>query len=318
MIKIDIISGFYGAGKTRFIKKIMSEGINKNEVSYLKYSTCKGEYDAFLIEKFGIKGFEINIDIENIFYKEALVSALKTVLDLYEPKRILIETAGNMSLSKVIEAVKNVSKPGMISMNAVVTIVDTKRVIENIENFPCIFREQVENAQTIVLNDTDKVNKEELYACEVALRKFNSHATVFVTPWAEVEGTNMRNSIEVTSQLESIVRKITSKEKLPLVYDRKKTNEKKILEEQNKIKGMILHTEKIFEEGQVKKIIDSILELNKDIIRLKGNLLTANNESIRVDYLQEKLFIWNDKKRGTGNIQFIGKNLVQEQIEENF
>ena len=128
----------------------------------------------------------------------------------------------------------------------------------------------------------------------------------------------MRNSIEVTSQLESIVRKITSKEKLPLVYDRKKTNEKKILEEQNKIKCMILHTEKIFEEEQVKKIIDSILKLNKDILRLKGNLLTVNNESIRVDYLQEKLFIWNDKKRGTGNIQLIGKNLVQEQLEECF
>ena len=309
MTKIDVIAGFYGAGKTRFIKKIMSEGIDKKTVLYVKCSASKGEFDAFSMKKFGINGFEIYVHVDTLFYSETIVSTIHNLIEIYEPTRIIIETDGNMSLSKIKEVLKKALIPGEIVLNAIVTIVNVFEGIKNIEEYPHIFREQIENAQSVFLSGTKEINKEELYAEEVALRKFNSHATIFVTPWDEMEGINMRNSMEVTTQLESIVRHITSKEKLPLVYERKKSEEHKVLEEQKLFKSLMIHTDKVFCEEDIKKIITTKIVLNKDIIRFKGSFKNKENGSIQVDYLQGKFFIVSEQHRATGNLQVIGKRL---------
>jgi G3E family GTPase len=316
MTKIDIVAGFYGAGKTRFLQKIMKEGIDKKTVAYMKCSNAKGEFDAYSMKKFGINGFEISINTDTKFYVETLVAAIQNTIDLYDPTRVVIELAGNMSVSKIKEAVKQVATSREVALNIVVTIVNVFQGMENIEKYPHIFQEQIEHAQSIVLSGTEEISKEELYAQEVALRKYNSHATVFVTPWDVMESINLKNAIEVTNQLESIVRNITAKEKMPNVYDRKKSEEIKVLEEQKQFRGLLLHTDRKFQETRIRQIIGLMKAVYPDIIRIKGSFSQEEMGTIHVDYLQGKLVILKDKNRATGNVEIIGEEIEKNKIED--
>lgn len=316
MTKIDVITGFYGAGKTTLIQKIMSKGIDKNTIAYLKISTCDGEFDSFTLERDGIHGFEIKVTPKMERFDEALTAALQNIFELYEPNRILIESAGNIATKQILDAIQPILIKDHIEKNVVAFVVDAKMVVENAEKYPHIFREHIEQAQTVILRGRERLNEAELYACEMAIRKFNSHATVIVDEWEELDPNDFRNSIEVTAQLEGIVRNITAKENMPLVYDFKKSVKEKVLQEQEKIEGITIHTDTIYTKELIEEIVSKLLKKNPSIFSIKANFRTDNKKTLCLRYLQGDLKIWEEAHYGSGNIQMIGNSLDTNSLSE--
>lgn len=309
MTKIDVITGFYGAGKTTFIKKITEEGLDKNKIAYLKCSSVVGEFDSFTMERFGIHGFEIKLTPKMDKLEEVLTSAVQNIFELYEPERIIIENAGNMGTKQILDALQSIWIPKQIEKNIVAVIVDAKMAVENVADYPHLFREHVEQAQTVVLRGRERLNDEELYACEMAVRKFNNHATVIVESWEEMGSSDFRGSVEITAQLESIVRNVTSRENMPLVYELKKSVKEKVLEEQEKLEGIMIHTDTFLKKEMLEELVKTIVERNVGILSMKANFRMEDKKTIGMRYLQGDLSIWEESHFASGNIQIIGNKL---------
>ncbi len=309
MTRIDVVEGFFGAGKTTFIKKILEEGVNLQSVVFLKCSQTEGELDAAHMKSNGIHSFEMKTDVKDEFYEEAVKDSLINIIDLFEPERILIETAGNTSLSRLLNSIQMIVVKGKVNLGFVASIVDAVHAIDLIEKYPHMMREQIENAHTIVLNQTEKISKEELYACEIALRKFTNHATFLVKPWEMEHPVDFRNSVEITSQLQSVVRNVAIKEDMNLVYDYKRSVAQKVEEEAKEIDSLMFHTDTIYTISKAENVLHNLLENYPHIIRIKADLKAENQHAIHLEYTNGMKDIKEIEYKGIGNIQLTGKRI---------
>ena len=188
MTKIDIISGFLGAGKTTFIKKLLKEAIKGEQVVLIENEFGEIGIDGGFLKDSGIEIREMNSGCICCSLVGDFGKSLAEVLTKYAPDRIMIEPSGVGKLSDVMKAVVDVSADMDVELNSAVTIVDAAKCKMYMKNFGEFFNNQVEHAGTIVLSRTQSMTEEKLQETAALLREHNAKATMITTPWDELNG----------------------------------------------------------------------------------------------------------------------------------
>ena len=209
MTKIDIVSGFLGAGKTTLIKKLLKEAYQGEKLVIIENEFGEISIDGGFLKESGVQISEMSSGCICCSLVGDFGRALKDVKEKFSPDRILIEPSGVGKLSDVILAVENTVKdvPDM-ELNAFVTVADAARVKVYMKNFGEFYNNQVETAGTIVLSRTQKLSAEKLQAAVALLREKNPTAAIITTPWDQLDGKTILAAMEKVSLEEELMERI--------------------------------------------------------------------------------------------------------------
>ena len=203
MTKIDIFSGFLGAGKTTLIKKLIKEAFQGEKLVLIENEFGEIGIDGGFMKDAGINVTEMNSGCICCSLVGDFGAALEEVLEKYHPDRIIIEPSGVGKLSDVIKAVSGVMESHAdVQMNGYVTVADATKCKMYMKNFGEFYNNQVESAKTIVLSRTGKITDEKLDAALALIREKNDKATIITTPWDEIDGKQILGAIEESNSLE--------------------------------------------------------------------------------------------------------------------
>ena len=209
MTKIDIVSGFLGAGKTTLIKKLLAEAFPGEKLVLIENEFGEISIDGGFLKESGVQISEMSSGCICCSLVGDFNRALKDVHDQFHPDRILIEPSGVGKLSDVIVAVENTVKdvPDM-KLNSFVTVADATKVKVYMKNFGEFYNNQIESAGTVILSRTQRLSQEKLEAAVALLREKNPTAAILTTPWDALDGATILSAIEKVSLAEELLAKM--------------------------------------------------------------------------------------------------------------
>ncbi|MCI9005992.1 MAG: GTP-binding protein [Lachnospiraceae bacterium] len=202
MTKIDIISGFLGAGKTTFIKKMLEEVFEGEKIVLIENEFGEIGIDGGFLKDSGIEISELNSGCICCSLVGDFGKNLREVMERFHPERILIEPSGVGKLSDVMKSVKEVEEENEVRLNGLVTVVNTAKATKQMRAFGEFFNNQIEYATVIVLSRTQNVKPEQTEAVAKAIRGKNPQAAIITTPWDEIDGKQIYKAIEQQKSLE--------------------------------------------------------------------------------------------------------------------
>jgi len=208
MTKIDVVSGFLGAGKTTLIKKLLKEALDGSKTVLIENEFGEIGIDGGFLKEAGIEIKEMNSGCICCSLVGDFGTSLKEVISTYAPERILIEPSGVGKLSDVLKAVEDVAKELDVQVNSAVAVVDATKCKMYIKNFGEFFLNQIEHAGTIILSRTGKISQDKLNMCVEMIREHNAHATIITTPWEQLEGTAILETIEGADKLKDMMQEM--------------------------------------------------------------------------------------------------------------
>ena len=203
MTKIDIVSGFLGAGKTTLIKKLLKDALAGTRVVLIENEFGEIGIDGGFLKESGIEIREMNSGCICCSLVGDFGTSLREVMDTYAPERILIEPSGVGKLSDVMKAIRDAAEGSDMELNSAVAVVDASKCKIYIKNFGEFFVNQIEYAGTIILTRTDKVSDAKIAECVELLRQHNDKATIITTPIAELDGKQILTTIEGKADLQA-------------------------------------------------------------------------------------------------------------------
>ena len=202
MTKIDIISGFLGAGKTTLIKKLIEQAFKGEKLVLIENEFGEIGIDGGFLKDAGVEITEMNSGCICCSLVGDFGTALKQVITDYAPDRIIIEPSGVGKLSDVIKAVKDVSANLDVELDSYTTVADVSKVKIYMKNFGEFFNNQIESANTIVLSRTQTASQDKIEKAVAMIREKNEHATIVTTPWDELDGSAIRQAMQNYKTLE--------------------------------------------------------------------------------------------------------------------
>ena len=202
MTKVDIFSGFLGAGKTTLIKKLIAEAYKGERLVLIENEFGEIGIDGGFMQDAGIEVTEMNSGCICCSLVGDFGKALRKVVDEYAPDRILIEPSGVGKLSDVIRAVQNVGSDAL-QLNSFTAVVDANKCKMYMKNFGEFFNDQVEHANAIILSRTGEISGDKLDTDIALLREHNPNASLIVTPWSELTGAQILEAMEKRNTLEA-------------------------------------------------------------------------------------------------------------------
>ncbi len=211
MTKIDIISGFLGAGKTTLIKKLLKEALEGSKTVLIENEFGEIGIDGGFLKESGIEIKEMNSGCICCSLVGDFGTSLKEVITTYAPERILIEPSGVGKLSDVMKAVEDVAASLDVQINSAVAVVDASKCKMYLKNFGEFFVNQIAYAGTILLTRTDKASAEKIAECVAMIREHNDKATVITTPLAQLSGQAVLETIEGKDKLDNLMQEMMEK-----------------------------------------------------------------------------------------------------------
>lgn len=201
MTKIDIISGFLGAGKTTFIKKMLEEVFSEEKVVLVENEYGEVGIDGGFLKDSGIEIKELNSGCICCSLVGDFTKSLTEVIETYHPDRILIEPSGVGKLSDVLSSVKKMEETHDVKVNALVTVANALKATKQMRAFGEFFKNQIENAAVIVLSRTQSITPEKLEKCVREIQEVNPKAAIITTPWDEITGQQILGAMEQQNDL---------------------------------------------------------------------------------------------------------------------
>ena len=211
MTKIDVFSGFLGAGKTTLIKKLSAEAYPGEQLVLIENEFGEIGIDGGFLQEAGINITEMNSGCICCSLVGDFGKALRQVMDTYHPDRILIEPSGVGKLSDVIRAVQDLQMPDVV-LNGFTTVVDAAKAKMYMKNFGEFFNNQVEHASAIILSRTGGMKQDKLDACVALLREKNPTATIVTTPWDELDGKQLLAAMERRDTLSAALEELAEEQ----------------------------------------------------------------------------------------------------------
>ena len=210
MTKIDIFSGFLGAGKTTLIKKLIAEAYSGEKLVLIENEFGEINIDGGFLKESGIEISEMSAGCICCSLVGDFNKALKEVVEQFHPDRVLIEPSGVGKLSDVIVAVQRTVDecPDELKLNSYVTVADASKVKVYMKNFGEFYNNQIEAAGTIILSRTQKLSQEKLEAAAALLREKNPDAAILTTPWDELDGKTILSAVEKVSLSDELLEKM--------------------------------------------------------------------------------------------------------------
>lgn len=338
MTKIDIFSGFLGAGKTTLIQKLLKEALADTKVVLIENEFGEIGIDGGFLKEAGIEIKEMNSGCICCSLVGDFGTSLKEVLTTYAPERILIEPSGVGKLSDVIKAVENVAADTEVTVNSAVAVVDAAKCKMYIKNFGEFFCNQIAYAGTIVLSRTAGMSQEKLEKCVEMIRAYNTQATIITTPWEELQGADILKTIEGADKLESMMAALLEEEHRHghhhdgeechhehhhdhgedctcgcHDHDHHHHHADEVFTSWGKETPAVYTAEKI---GAILKELDGG-EYGM-ILRAKGMVPAEDGTWIYFDYVPEESDIRTGKPQVTGKLCVIGSKISEEKLEALF
>ena len=196
MTKIDVFSGFLGAGKTTLIKKLLKEAYAGEKLVLIENEFGEIGIDGGFMKDAGIQVTEMNQGCICCSLVGDFGKAMAQVLEQFHPDRILIEPSGVGKLSDVLKAVMNVQNDDLV-LNTYTTVVDASKIKMYMKNFGEFYKNQVETAKTIILSRSQKLSEDKLAEALAMIRQLNEHATIVTTPWDDINGKQILEAMEI-------------------------------------------------------------------------------------------------------------------------
>ena len=205
MTKIDIISGFLGAGKTTFIKKMLEEAYKGEQIVLIENEFGEIGIDGGFLKDAGITINEMNSGCICCSLVGDFAVNLREVINTYHPDRILIEPSGVGKLSDVMKSVVDIEAELDVKLNALVTVVNALKAKKQMRAFGEFFNNQIEHATTLVLSRTQNATEAQLEECVKMMQELNPNAAIITTPWESLDGKMVLNVMEGQNKLEEEV-----------------------------------------------------------------------------------------------------------------
>ena len=332
MTKIDIFSGFLGAGKTTLIKKLLKEAMDASKVVLIENEFGEIGIDGGFLKEAGVEIKEMNSGCICCSLVGDFGTSLAEVLDKYHPERILIEPSGVGKLSDVMKAVQNVKSDVDVQLNSAVVVVDANKCKMYAKNFGEFFLNQIEHAGTIILSRTADISESKLNAALEIIREHNSKATVITTPWDELDGKKILETIENAKDLEAELMEEVAK-----LHDEHEHHHDHGEDctcgchDHDHEHHHHHHADEIFTSwgmetptAYTKDEIETILKKLDDadtygvILRAKGMLPSNDGTWINFDYVPEESNVRTGAPEVTGKICVIGSKLNEDNLKALF
>ena len=339
MAKVDIFSGFLGAGKTTLIKKLIKEAYSGEKTVLIENEFGEIGVDGKFLEDAGVEITEMNSGCICCSLVGDFGEALKKVVADFAPDRILIEPSGVGKLSDVIRAVRNVGSDSL-ELNSFTTVVDAGKCRIYMKNFGEFFNDQVEHAQTIILSHTGLVSEEKTAKAVEMLREHNKDAVIVTTDWDQLTGAQILEAMEKKNiSLEDELRKLSEEEEEDECqicghhhhHDHDDEHEHHHHDHDHDHHHHHHHADDIFtswgRETAVKYTADEMNEILKAleneekygiILRSKGVVASENGEWIHFDYVPGEPDVRTGSADITGKICVIGSKINEDALAELF
>ena len=331
MTKIDIISGFLGAGKTTLIKKLIKDVLHKEKIVLIENEFGEIGIDGGFLEDAGIEIREMNSGCICCSLVGDFSEALKKVLAEYHPERIIIEPSGVGKLSDVIKAVQGVAEEAEICMNSFTTVADAQKCRMYMKNFGEFFNNQIEYANTIILSRTQNLSEEKLQSVTHDIRGHNAHATMITTPWNELNGEQILEAMEQKKSLEKEL--LEEADICPTCHQHHGHHHEHgescscghhhdhhhhHADEVFTSWGM--ETVRTYGEEELRQILEKLSNSEEYgiILRAKGMLKTESKEWLYFDLVPEEYEIRKGQPTYTGRFCVIGSKLEEDKLKELF
>ena len=338
MTKIDIISGFLGAGKTTLIKKLIAESFSGEKLVLIENEFGEIGIDGGFLKDSGIEITEMNSGCICCSLVGDFGTALREVIEKYAPDRIIIEPSGVGKLSDVVIAVEKVATDCDVKINSLVAVADAKKAKIYMKNFGEFFNNQIEAAKTIILSRTDSMKQDRLEACVALLKEHNANATIITTPWDEIDGKLIVNAMESEEKYED---KVMNEEICPECghvhhhdHDHEHHHEHHDGEcccghdhehhghhhADDVFTSWGVETVKVFDKNELEKVLECLSESEEYgiILRSKGIIKDTNGGWLQFDLVPGEFEIRESSPDITGKLCVIGTKLNEAGIVELF
>ena len=332
MIKIDVISGFLGAGKTTLIKKLFESGFNGEKIVLIENEFGEIGIDGGFLKESGIEIKEINSGCICCSLVGDFASSIKEIIEKFNPERIIVEPSGVGKLSDIINAIKEIEAD--VKLNILATVVDGSKAKVYLKNFGEFFINQVDAADTIIVNKIDKLSDEKLLEVVNLIKDKNSHANIITTPIDSLSGEKLLSILEEKASLKDELIKQIEQE-----HDHECCNHEHHEHHEHDHDCCCHdhqhhhhHADEVFtswgietplpiSKSELEKFLNTLAN-SEDlgiIIRAKGILAASDNESwYYFDYVSGEYEIRLGSPDYTGRICVIGSKIDEHKIEELF
>lgn len=311
MIKIDIISGFLGAGKTTLIKKFLKDGFKNEKVVLIENEFGEIGIDGSMLRDYDIEIKEMNSGCICCTISGDFKLALTEILQLYTPDRIIIEPSGVGKLSDVINGCNKFIKDN-INLNILICVIDAQKYQMYKKNFAEFYINQVKHSKTIILSRTQFMSTHELDIILEDIRNYNPKAAVVMTDWSLINGEKLIRTAEEQEEEwdKSMLQAPTPFRKL----SRKNTNHPQARHHADDVfQVWSKETTTIFKRSNIEEILHKLDHLKGNILRAKGIIPVENNLWIQFNYVPGEIEIIETQPDYIGRICVIGEQ-VQDAI----
>ncbi|MGV1097412.1 GTP-binding protein [Clostridium perfringens] len=307
-MKVDIISGFLGAGKTTLIKKLLDTLVKDQKVAIVENEYGEVGIDGDLLKDRRIEVKEINSGCICCTIKGDFKQNILDIISNYRPDRIIIEPSGVANFSQVLESIKEAHIEGL-RINMKITMVDAQNVHMYMKNFGDFYRSQLVNANTIILTRVEKLSDKEITHVCNEIKTINNKANIITT---ELSKLSPERIIQVSEKkVENLIENINIKK--PKRIGLRRVSAPKFFENWG------VETPKTFEYSELVKILNEF-QNNKhgEVLRAKGIIKSKDNKWFKFDFVPNDISIVNYKSDYTGRVCVIGRNLNKDSIDKLF
>ena len=337
MTKIDIISGFLGAGKTTLIKKLLEEALKGEQVVLIENEFGEIGIDGGFLKEAGIQITEMNSGCICCSLVGDFGKALEEVITTYHPDRILIEPSGVGKLSDVIHAVQGVAEHQPVELDAFVTVADAAKAKMYMKNFGEFFNNQIEHAGAVILSRTQNMKADKLEECVSLLRGHNANARIVTTPWDELSGAQLLETMSESHSLASELLQEIEAEHAHHEHEHHHDHEHEHHHDHGEHCDCGCHdhhhhhhaddvfqswgreTPKKFTEAELSAALTGLGDITLGtVLRAKGIVPAADGSWLHFDYVPGAPEIRRGSADYTGRLCVIGAELDEERLSELF
>ena len=307
-MKVDIISGFLGAGKTTLIKKLLDTLVKAEKVAIVENEYGEVGIDGDLLKDRRIEVKEINSGCICCTIKGDFKQNILDIISNYRPDRIIIEPSGVANFSQVLESIKEAHIEGL-RINMKITMVDAQNVHMYMKNFGDFYRSQLVNANTVILTRVEKLSDKEITHVCNEIKTINNKANIITT---ELSKLSPERIIQVSEKkVENLIENINIKKPKRIGLRRFSAPEY--------FENWGVETPKTFEYSELVKILNEF-QNNKhgEVLRAKGIIKSKDNKWFKFDFVPNDISIVNYKSDYTGRVCVIGRNLNKDSIDKLF
>lgn len=331
MTKVDIVSGFLGAGKTTLISKLLKEVLKDEQVVLIENEFGEIGIDGGFLKDSGVEIREMNSGCICCSLVGDFGTSLKEVVDKYHPDRIIIEPSGVGKLSDVIKAVKDLHIENEIKLNSASTVADASKVKVYMKNFGEFFNNQIEHAGTIILSRTQNINEEKLNKAIEMIRSLNQNAHIITTAWDDLEGAQILAAMENVTNLElEMLAEQAEKEHATHEHHHHEHDEECGCEHHEHghhhhhadevFTSWGVETPNKYEKTALQEILNKLANTDEygNILRSKGMVPASDGTWLYFDLVPQEYEIREGKPDFTGRICVIGEKLQEDKLKELF